>query len=190
MPSVRYMPDETGERALRLLLRDGTERRVPDLWSVRGSLELDVGFAEALRLGCESPLWYGLEPLSELAAFVASGRVNLLSRCFGTAWPARSSHLYYRWRGEYDAVVLLGQKDSTLGVHRDGDAVRLTVLETDDQPQLEDTSVTLPARDVLALPGLLWDDLDALLSLVGVDLDAKERSKWRRLRPEFDRALS
>ena len=182
------MPDESGERALRVLARGDSERRVPEVWAVRGSLEVDLGLAEPLRLGCESPVTHGLEPLTELAAFVASGRVNLLSKTLGTAWPGRSSHLYYRWRGEYDAVVALGWKDSTLGVNRDGDQVRFTVLETDDQPELEDQSVTLERGLVLSLPGLLWQDLDALLALVGIELEARERTKWERLRPEFERS--
>ena len=104
----------------------------------------------------------------------------------GTAWPGRSSHLYYRWRGEHDAVVQLGLRDSTLGVSRENDGVRLTVLETDDQPELEDTFCALSKLEVAALPGQLWQDLDALLKLMGIELEEREAVKWQRLGSDLE----
>jgi hypothetical protein len=181
MPSVHFIPDEFGEGALRRLLREPKGRLIPSLWAMSGSLELDVGMAEPLRLHCASPLQHGLEPLTELAQFVTSGRSSPLSKVLGTAWPGRSSHLYYRWRGEHDAVVQLGLRDSTIGVSREDDLVRITVLETDDQPELEDTFCTLSKLEVGALPGQLWRDLDALLRLMGIELEEREHAKWQQL---------
>jgi hypothetical protein len=181
MPAVRFIPDEFGESALRRLAREPNQRRIPDLWAMGGSLELEVGLAKPLRLNCASPVQHGLEPLVELAQFVISGRSSPLSKVLGTAWPGRSSHLYYRWRGEHDAVVQLGLRDTTLGISREDDLVRLTVLETDDQPELEDTFCTLSRLEVGALPGQLWQDLDALLRLMGIELEEREEAKWQRL---------
>ena len=186
MPVVHFIPDEFGESALLRLVREPDERRIPNLWTMGGSLELDLGLAEPLRLNCASPLQHGLEPLLELAQFVTSGRSSPLSKVLGTAWPGRSSHLYYRWRGEHDAVVQLGLRDSTLGVSREDDGVRLTVLETDDQPELEDTFCTLSKSEVAALPLQLWQDLDALLRLMGIELEEREVAKWQRLRSDLE----
>jgi hypothetical protein len=190
MPSVHFIPDEFGEGALRRLLREPEGRLIPNLWAMSGSLELDVGLAEPLRLNCASPLQHGLEPLTELAQFATSGRSSPLSKVLGTAWPGRSSHLYYRWRGEHDAVVQLGLRDSTIGVSREDDAVRLTVLETDDQPELEDTDCTLSKLEVGALPGQLWQDLDALLRLMGIELEEREAAKWERLGSDLETVVA
>ncbi len=186
MPVVHFIPDEFGESVLLRLVREPDERRIPNLWAMSGSLELDVGLAEPLRLNCASPLQHGLEPLLEMAQFVTSGRSSPLSKVLGTAWPGRSSHLYYRWRGEHDAVVQLGLRDSTLGVSRENDGVRLTVLETDDQPELEDTFCALSKLEVAALPGQLWQDLDALLKLMGIELEEREAVKWQRLGSDLE----
>jgi hypothetical protein len=32
-----------------------------------------------------------------------------------------------------------------------------------------------------ALPGQLWQDLDALLKLMGIELEEREEAKWQRL---------
>jgi hypothetical protein len=186
MPAVRFIPDEFGEATLRRLTREPDERRIPNLWAMSGSLELEIGLADPLRLNCASPLQHGLEPLLEMAQFVTSGRSSPLSKVLGTAWPGRSSHLYYRWRGEHDAVVQLGLRDSTLGISREDDDVRLTVLETDDQPELEDTFCTLSKLEVGALPGQLWQDLDALLRLMGIELEEREDAKWQRLGSDLE----
>jgi hypothetical protein len=186
MPAVHFIPDEFGEATLRRLIREPDERRIPNLWAMSGSLELDVGLAARLRLNCASPLQHGLEPLTELAQFVNSGRSSPLSKVLGTAWPGRSSHLYYRWRGEHDAVVQLGLRDSTIGISREENFVRLTVLETDDQPELEDTFCTLSKLEVGALPGQLWQDLDALLILMGIELEEREVAKWQRLGSDLE----
>jgi hypothetical protein len=186
MPVVRFIPDEFGEAVLRRLTREPDERRIPNLWAMSGSLELELGLAESLRLNCASPLQHGLEPLLEMAQFVTSGRSSPLSKVLGTAWPGRSSHLYYRWRGEHDAVVQLGLRDSTLGISREDDLVRLTVLETDDQPELEDTGCTLSKPEVAALPMQLWQDLDALLHLMGIELEEREAVKWQRFGAELE----
>jgi hypothetical protein len=184
MRYVRFIPDDRGEETLRRLARGDVAPRVPELWNVLGALELDVGLSEPLRLTCSNPVRHALEPLCELSNWASSGRVNLLSGVLGTAGLNRSSHLYHRWRGAYEAVVLLGERDSTIGVSRKADVVNITVLETDDQPQLEDQTATLERHEVLSLPAMLWDDLDGLLKLVGVELEARERSRWERLRPE------
>jgi hypothetical protein len=186
MPAVRFIPDEFGEAALRRLTREPSERRIPNLWTMSGSLELEIGLAGPLRLNCASPLQHGLEPLLELAQFVTSGRGSPLSKVLGTAWPGRSSHLYYRWRGEHDAVVQLGLRDTTLGVSREADLVRLTMLETDDQPELEDMVCTLSRPEVGALPGQLWHDLDALLKLMGIELEEREEAKWKKLKSDLE----
>ena len=186
MPAVRFIPDEFGEATLRRLTREPDECRIPNLWAMSGSLELDIGLAEPLRLNCASPLQHGLEPLTELAQFVTSNRSSPLSKVLGTAWPGRSSHLYYRWRGEHDAVVQLGLRDSTLGISREGDSVRLTVLETDDQPELEDTFCTLSRPEASLLPGQLWQDLDALLKLMGIELEEREAAKWKKLGSDLE----
>ena len=186
MPTVHFIPDEFGEAVLRRLTREPEGRLIPDLWAMSGSLELDVGLAEALRLNCASPLQHGLEPLSELAQFVTSGRSSPLSKVLGTAWPGRSSHLYYRWRGEHDAVVQLGLRYSTVGISREDGLVRITVLETDDQPELEDTFCTLSKLEVAALPGQLWQDLDAILRLMGIELEEREAAKWQRLGSDLE----
>jgi hypothetical protein len=190
MPVVRFIPDEFGEATLRRLTREPNERRIPNLWAMSGSLELEVGLADPLRLNCASPLQHGLEPLLELAQYVTSGRSSPLSKVLGTAWPGRASHLYYRWRGEHDAVVQLGLRDSTLGISREDDGVQLTVLETDDQPELEDTFCTLSRLEVGALPGLLWQDLDALLRLMGIELEDREAAKWKKLGSDLEVAAS
>jgi hypothetical protein len=184
MRHVRFIPDDRGEESLRRLARGEASLRVPDLWNVLGALELDVGLSEPLRLTCRNPVKHALEPLCELSNWAANGRVNLLSSVLGTAGLNRSSHLYHRWRGAYEAVLLLGERDSTIGVSKKPDAVNITVLETDDQPQLEDQTATLERQEVLSLPAMLWDDLDGLLTLVGVELEAKERARWERMRPE------
>jgi hypothetical protein len=186
MPAVRFIPDEFGEATLRRLTREPDERRIPNLWAMSGSLELEVGLTEPLRLNCASPLQHGLEPLLEMAQFSTSGRSSPLSKVLGTAWPGRSSHLYYRWRGEHDAVVQLGLRDSTLGISREDDLVRITVLETDDQPELEDTTCTLSRLEVGALPLQLWQDLDALLRLMGIELEEREAAKWQRLGSDLE----
>jgi hypothetical protein len=148
-------------------------------------LEVEIGAAEPLKLGCGSPLKHALEPLTELAEYALNGRAPWFSRVLDTAF-GRSNHLYYRWRGEYEGIVTLGFKDSTLGVNREGDAIKLTILETDDQPQLEDQTLTLFAAEMCALPVTLWDDLDALLRLLEIELEPRERAKWEKLRPAFD----
>jgi hypothetical protein len=189
MPVVHFIPDEFGESALLRLVREPDERRIPNLWAMSGSLELDVGLAEPLRLNCASPLQHGLEPLLEMAQFATSGRSSPLSKVLGTAWPGRSSHLYYRWRGEHDAVVQLGLRDSTIGVSREDELVRITVLETDDQPELEDTSCTLSRPEVGALPGQLWQDLEALLKLMGIELEEREAAKWKKLGSDLEMVM-
>jgi hypothetical protein len=185
MSSVRFMPDEDGESMLRWLARNASSRKLPELWNVSGLLEVEIGAAEPLKLGCLSPLKHALEPLTELAEYALNGRSSWVSRVLGTAF-GRSSHLYYRWQGEYEAVVTLGFKDSTLGVARDNDGIKLTILETDDQPQLEDQTFRLTNFEMCALPVMLWDDLDALLRLLEIDLEPRERAKWEKLRPAFD----
>jgi hypothetical protein len=185
MSFVRFIPDENGESRLRHLSKEASSRKWPELWDVSGFLEVEIGAAEPLKLGCESPLKHALEPLTEMAEFALNGRTSWVSRVLGTAL-GRSSHLYYRWQGEYEAVVTLGFKDSTLGLARGEDAIKLTILETDDQPQLEDQTFRLTNAEMCALPVMLWDDMDALLRLLEIDLEPKERARWDKLRPAFD----
>ena len=83
-------------------------------------------------------------------------------------------------------MVQLGLRDSTIGISREGDSVRLTVLETDDQPELEDTFCTLSRPEASLLPGQLWQDLDALLKLMGIELEEREDAKWQRLRSDLE----
>lgn len=181
---MRFMPDEHGEGLLRHLSRDPMARKLPDLWNVSGLLEVEIGASEPLKLGCQSPLKQALEPLTELAEFGLHGQSSWFSRVLSTAL-GRSNHLYYRWRAEFEAVVTLGFKDSTLGINRVQNGVKLTVLETDDQPQLEDQTFFLTNAELCALPVMLWDDLNALLRLLEIDLDAREQSRWQKLRPEW-----
>jgi hypothetical protein len=183
MRYVRFIPDDRGEETLRRLARGDAAPRVPELWNVLGALELDVGLSEPLRLTCGNPVRHALEPLCELSNWASGGRTNLLSVVMGTAGLNRSSHLYHRWHGAYEAVLLLGERDSTIGVNREADRLIITVLETDDQSLLEDQSASLERGEVVALPAMLWDDLDGLLKLVGVELEARERTRWERLRP-------
>jgi hypothetical protein len=182
MPSVRFMPSENGEEKLRMLAREPSERQLPELWNMHGTLHLDLGFTEPLRLTCANPVKHALEPLIELMHWVRTGRGNLFSSVLGTSAFGRSNHLYHRWRGAYEAVLLLGLRDSTIGLTKQEHTYIVTVLETDDQPQLEDQQVQIPRETLLALPAILWDDLEALLSLLGIELEPKEISKWQRLR--------
>jgi hypothetical protein len=76
--------------------------------------------------------------------------------------------------------VLLGERDSTIGVQKLETGYKVTVLETDDQPELEDTAIELPESALLELPRVLWQDLNALLALLGVKLEEKERAKWEK----------
>ena len=182
MRHVRFIPSELGEATLRSLAKGMT---LENPWDVHGDLELDIGLATPLRLTCGNPVKYALEPLCEVAHWLASGRVNLLSTVMGTAAIGRSSHLYHRWHGAFDAVLLLGQRDSTIGVTKQADGALVTMLETDDQPELEDKGAGLTRAELLSLPAMLWDDLDGLLHLVGVELDSKEQQRWERQRLEL-----
>jgi hypothetical protein len=184
MSSVRFVPSETGEEKLRLLAREPSERQVPELWNLHGTLELDLGFSENLRLTCANPIKHALEPLSELHHWVKTGRGHLLSSVLGTSSFGRSNHLYHRWRGAHEAVLLLGLRDSTVGINRQNDAFIATVLETDDQPQLEDQTALVSREALLELPSILWDDLDGLLNMLSIELEPKELAKWQRLRLE------
>lgn len=184
MRHVRFIPSELGEESLRRLARGEDMRPYHDLWDVHGTLELDLDFAEPLRLTCGNPVKHALEPLIELAHWGSTGRVNLLSAVLGTAFISRSNHLFHRWHGAFEAVLLLGERDSTLGVNRDGHGFQVTVLETDDQPDLEDEIESLTRAELLSLPTMLWDDLDALLTLLGIELEPRERARWQRHRLE------
>lgn len=179
--SVHFVPSEASEYKLRLLTQGLTEWRVADVWELGGWLELDIGLAVPLKLSCTNPIRYGLEPLIELAQWTKTGRSGFFSKVLGTSALGSSHHLYQRWRGQYEAVLLLGERDSTVGLQKSGDGFTLTVLETDDQPELEDLSVQLLQSDLFELPQILWQDLDALLALLGVGFEAKERQKWERL---------
>jgi hypothetical protein len=181
VPSLHFVPSQASEYKLRLLTQDSREWRLTDVWELGGWLELDLGLATSLKLSCTNPIRFGLEPLLELAQWVRTGRGGFFSRVLGTASLGNSHHLYQRWRGQFDAVLLLGERDSTVGVQKLPQGYQITVLETDDQPELEDTFVLLSESDLLELPKLLWQDLDALLALLCVNLEAKERSKWEKL---------
>lgn len=183
MRHVRFIPSELGEETLRALARGAPGTGDP--WEVHGDLELDIGLAAPLRLTCGNPVRHALEPLCELAHWLASGRSNLLSTVMGTSAFSRSSHLHHRWHSAFDAVLLLGQRDSTIGVSRHADGALVTVLETDDQPELEDKAALLTRSELLSLPAMLWDDLDGLLHLIGIELDAKEQLRWERQRLEL-----
>jgi hypothetical protein len=183
VPSVHFVPSQASEYKLRLLTRDSLEWRLSDVWDLGGWLELDLGLAAPLKLSCTSPIRFGLEPLLELAQWAKTGRGGFFSRVLGTASLGSSHHLYQRWRGQFDAVLLLGERDSTVGVQKTPEGFRVTVLETDDQPELEDTFVVLSEGELLELPKLLWQDLDALLALLGVNLEVRERAKWEKLLP-------
>ena len=184
MRHVRFIPDELGEETLRRLARGELPARLPEIWNLLGDLELDIGVTEPLRLTCGNPVKHALEPLCELANWAAHSRTNRLSTVMGTSVLGRSSHLYHRWHGAFDGVLILGERDSTIGVSRHEDEFRVTVLETDDQPQLDDQSGLLTREELLSLPAMLWDDLDGLLKLIGIELDEKERSRWTRMRLE------
>ena len=182
MRHVRFIPSELGEETLRSLARG---EGIGDPWDVHGDLELDIGLATPLRLTCGNPVTHALEPLCELAHWLASGRSNRLSTVMGTTAFSRSNHLYHRWHGAFEAVLLLGQRDSTIGVNKHEGAALVTILETDDQPELEDKAALLTRAELLSLPAMLWDDLDGLLHLIGIELDAKERLRWERQRLEL-----
>ena len=152
MRHVRFIPSELGEETLRQLAKGA--KPTDDPWNVHGDLELDIGLAAPLRLTCGNPVKYALEPLCELAHWLATGRVNLLSSVMGTAAISRSSHLFHRWHGAFDAVLLLGQRDSTIGVAKQADDLLVTVLETDDQPELEDKGAVLTRSELLSLPAI------------------------------------
>ena len=62
---------------------------------------------------------------------------------------------------------------------------KITVLETDDQASLEDQSTIISRDALLLLPQVFWDDLNALMQLLGVKLEGKEQTKWEKLRPDF-----
>ena len=82
-------------------------------------------------------------------------------------------------------MLLLGERDSTIGVSTHADGALVTILETDDQPELEDKAAVLTRAELLSLPAMLWDDLDGLLQLIGIELDVKERLRWERQRLEL-----
>ena len=183
MRHVRFIPSELGEETLRQLARGA--KPTDDSWGVHGDLELDIGLAAPLRLTCGNPVKHALEPLCELAHWLAFGRSNRLSAVMGTAAIGRSSHLYHRWHGAFDAVLLLGERDSTIGVSKHADGALVTILETDDQPELEDKAALLTLPELLSLPAMLWDDLNGLLHLIGIELDTKEQVRWERQRLEL-----
>jgi hypothetical protein len=185
MRHVRFIPDELSEETLRRLARGDLRARLPEVWDVLGNLELDIGLSEPLRLTCGNPVKHALEPLCELVQWAAQGRTNRLSTTMGTAALGRSSHLYHRWHGAFESVLILGERDSTIGVSRHAEGFRVTVLETDDQPQLDDQSAVLTREELLSLPTMLWDDLDGLLKLIGIELDEKERGRWEKMRLEI-----
>lgn len=188
MPRVHFIPSQAAEYKLRLLTREERLWKLSELWEIHGSLELEVGLNEPLLLSCSDPIRFGLEPLSELAAWVATGRSGFFSRVMGTAALGTSNHLFHRWRGQFEAVLLLGERDSTIGLQKlEQEYYRLTVLETDDQPQLEDKRVVMTRAALLELPQMLWQDLDDLLRMLGVRLETKEAAKWERLRPQFEK---
>jgi hypothetical protein len=184
MRHVRFIPNELGEETLRRLARGELQARLSEVWNVLGDLELDIGVTEPLRLTCGNPVRHALEPLCELAQWTASNRTNRLSSVMGTSALGRSSHLYHRWHGAFDCVLILGERDSTIGVSRHAESFRVTILETDDQPQLDDQSALLTREELLSLPAMLWDDLDGLLKLIGIELDEKEQGRWAKMRLE------
>ena len=179
---VHFIPSQASEDKLRLLTRVERPWRLSELWAMHGALELEIGLEDPLNLSCSNPIGFGLEPLTELAHWVATGRTAFFSRVLGTNNIGTSNHLYHRWRGQHDAILLLGERDSTIGIQKLERDYRITVLETDDQPHLEDKSVVLSRQTLLELPQLFWDDLDALMRLLGVTLEAREQAKWQRLR--------
>jgi hypothetical protein len=185
MAGVHFIPSEAAEYKLRLLTREDTTWKLADLWEMHGALELEIGLEAPLNLSCSNPVRFGLEPLTELALWVATGRNTFFSKVLGTSSLGTSNHLYHRWRGQHDAVLLLGERDSTIGLQKLESAYKITVLETDDQASLEDQSVTLTRADLLALPQVFWHDLNALIQLLGVTLEPREQTKWEKLRPDF-----
>ncbi len=183
MVGVRFIPSEISESKLRILTRDSSLQRLADVWQMHGQLELEIGLAEPLNLSCSNPLRFGLEPLSELATWVSTGRSGIFSKVLGTSTLGSSNHLYHRWRGQHEAVLLLGERDSTIGIQKLEAGVQITVLETDDQANLEDQSSIISLAEVLALPRLLHDDLEAFMRLLGITLEPREQAKWEKLRP-------
>ncbi len=181
---VHFIPSQASEYKLRLLTREERLWKLTELWEMPGALELEIGLEAPLNLSCSNPIRFGLEPLSELASWVSTGRTGFFSRVLGTSTLGTSNHLYHRWRGQHEAILLLGERDSTIGIQKLESEYRITVLETDDQPFLEDKSVLLSRQTLLELPQLFWDDLSALMQLLGVTLEAREQTKWERLRPE------
>jgi hypothetical protein len=185
MAGVHFIPSEAAEYKLRLLTREDTPWKITELWEMHGALELEIGLEAALNLSCSNPIRFGLEPLTELAMWGATGRTPFFSRVLGTSSLGTSNHLYHRWRGQYDAVLLLGERDSTIGIQKLESGFKITVLETDDQRFLEDQSALLSREELLLLPQVFWTDLNALMQLLGVKLESKEQQKWERLRPEL-----
>ncbi|MEY4530020.1 MAG: hypothetical protein RLZZ156_741 [Deinococcota bacterium] len=185
MAGVHYIPSEAAEYKLRLLTREDTTWKIADLWEMHGALELEIGLEAPLNLSCSNPVRFGLEPLTELATWVATGRTPFFSRVLGTSNLGTSNHLYHRWRGQHDAVLLLGERDSTIGIQKLEREFKITVLETDDQARLEDQSIIISREALLLLPQVFWDDLNALIQLLGVRLENKEQIKWGKLRPDF-----
>lgn len=182
MAVVHFVPSEASEYKLRLLTREESAWKLPELWEMHGALLLEIGLAAPLNLSCTNPIRFGLEPLTELANWVSTGRGSFFSKVLGTSALGSSNHLYHRWRGQFEAVLLLGERDSTIGIQKLESDYRITVLETDDQPELEDTSTIVSREELLELPRIFWDDLNAMLALLGVNLEAKEQAKWERLR--------
>ena len=80
-------------------------------------------------------------------------------------------------------MLLLGERDSTIGIQKLENEYKITVLETDDQTSLEDQSVMVSREALLLLPQVFWDDLNALIQLLGVRLEGKEQQKWEKFRP-------
>ncbi len=183
MAGVHFIPSEAAEYKLRLLTREDAPWKISDLWEMHGTLLLEIGLEAPLNLSCSNPIRFGLEPLTELAMWVATGRTPFFSRVLGTSSLGTSNHLYHRWRGQYDAVLLLGERDSTIGIQKLENEYKITVLETDDQTSLEDQSVMVSREALLLLPQVFWDDLNALVQLLGVRLEGKEQQKWEKLRP-------
>jgi hypothetical protein len=181
---VHFIPSQAAESKLRLLTREDTAWKITELWQMHGALELEIGLETPLNLSCSNPIRFGLEPLTELAHWVATNRTPFFSKVLGTNNLGTSNHLYHRWRGQHDAILLLGERDSTIGIQKLENEYRITVLETDDQPELEDTSTIISKEALLVLPQLFWDDLNALMQLLGVSLEPREQDKWEKLRIE------